>query len=61
MCHINFDNIVKVSTTFAVRDLLKIAKPTNMMCKECVLAKQKRRSFSSKTFTTKIFKILNYR
>ena len=37
--HINFDNIVKVSTTFFVRDFPKIMKPSNMMCKECVLAK----------------------
>ena len=37
--HINFDNIVKVSSTFVVRDLLKITKPTNVMCKECILAK----------------------
>lgn len=38
-CHINFDNIVKVSSTFAVRDLPKITKPTNVVCKECILAK----------------------
>ena len=36
-CHINFDNIVKVNTTFATGDLLKIVKPTNMMCKECMM------------------------
>ena len=52
LCHINFDNIVKVSTTFAVRDLPKIMKPTNMICKECVMAKQKRSSFPSKKFTS---------
>ena len=40
--HINFDNIVKVSSTFAVRDLPKITKPTNVICKECILAKQKK-------------------
>ena len=33
-CYINFDNIVKASATFAVRDLPKILKPTNIMCKE---------------------------
>ena len=38
-CHINIDSIVKVSSTFAVRDLLKITKPTNVICKECILAK----------------------
>ena len=51
-CHINFDDIVKASKTFAVRDLPKIAKPTNIVCKECILAKQKRISFPSKKFTT---------
>ena len=30
-CHINFDNIVKVSITFVVRDLHKIVKPTNVV------------------------------
>lgn len=37
--HINFDNIVKVSSTFAVRDLPKIMKPSNVIYKECILAK----------------------
>ena len=38
-CHINFDDIVKASRTFAIRDLPKITKPTNIVCKECILAK----------------------
>ena len=50
--HINFDNIMKFSSTFAVRDLPKIKNPTNVMCKECILAKQKKVSFPSKKFTT---------
>ena len=50
--HINFDNIVKTSNMFAVRDLAKIVKPTNTICKECVLAKHNRASFPSKKFTT---------
>ena len=41
-CHINFDNIVKVSNTFVVRDLPKITKPTNIIFKECILAKLKK-------------------
>ena len=43
---------MKVSTTLAVRDLPKIMKPTNLICKECVMAKQKRSSFPSKKFTS---------
>lgn len=31
--HINFDNIVKVSRTFVVRDFPKITNPTNVVCK----------------------------
>ena len=58
--HINFDDIVKVSNTFAVRDLPKIAKPTDIVCKKCILAKQKRVSFPSKKFmTTKKLEIVH--
>ena len=38
-CHINFDNIVKISSTFAVRDFPKITKPTYVVCKQCILVK----------------------
>jgi len=48
MCHINFDNIVKISATQAMRDLPKLVKPTNSMCKECQLGKQRRTTFNSK-------------
>ena len=37
---------------FAVRDLPKIVKPTNTICKQCVLAKHNKTSFPSKKFTT---------
>ena len=37
-----------------VRDLPKIVKPTNIICKECVLAKHNRTSFPRKKFTTKV-------
>ena len=50
--HINFDSIVRTSRMFVVRDLLKILKPTNTICKECVLAKHNRTSFAYKKFTT---------
>lgn len=38
--NINFDNIVKVSSTFVVKDFPKIVKPTNVVYKECILAKK---------------------
>ena len=50
-CHINFDNIVKVISTFVVRVLPTIVKPTNFVCKECILAKQRKVSFSSIKFS----------
>ena len=50
--HIKFDNIVKASNTLVVRDLPKITKPTNIVCKECILAKQKNISFPIKQFGT---------
>ena len=37
-CHINFDNILQVSNTLVVRDLPKITKLTNIICKY-ILAK----------------------
>ena len=52
--NINFDNIVKTSSMFAVRDLPKIVKPTNIICKDCVLENHTRTSFPSKKFTTTI-------
>ena len=48
----NFDNIVKTSSMFAVRYLSKILKPTNTIFKECVLPKHNRASFPCKKFTT---------
>ena len=45
-----FDNIVKFSSAFVVRDLPKITNPTIVVCKECILAKQKKVSFPSKKF-----------
>ena len=35
-----------------MRDLPKLTKPSNIMCQECILAKQKKVSFPSKKFGT---------
>ena len=37
---------------FVVRDLHKIIKPTNVVCKEYILAKREKISFPSNNFTT---------
>lgn len=39
-CYINFDNMVKISRINAVSDLPRIDKPSNIMCRECVMGKQ---------------------
>jgi hypothetical protein len=35
MGHMNFDNLVKINTKQAVRDMLKFTKPTSIICKQC--------------------------
>lgn len=52
-CHVNFDNIVKESLTNVVRDLSKIVKPFNTICRECVMGKQARRSYKRKSYMSK--------
>lgn len=47
LCHVNFDCIVKIITTKAVRDLPNIVKPHNPVCKECQFGKQVRATFKS--------------
>ena len=49
--HINFDSILRTSRMFAIRDFLKIVKPTNIIWKECILAKHNITSFPKKKFT----------
>ena len=43
---------MKASSTFVVTNLPKIVKPTNVVCKECVMAKKKKVSFPSKKLAT---------
>ena len=43
--NINFDNLVKVNNTGAVRNLPKITKLSNPMCKHCQIGKQTRIRF----------------
>ncbi|GLJ40699.1 hypothetical protein SUGI_0840630 [Cryptomeria japonica] len=47
LCHVNFDCIVKMSSTKAVRDIPNIMKAHNLVCKKCQLGKQVRTSFKS--------------
>ena len=40
MGHLKFDNIVKISQKGAVRNLPKITKPPNHVCRHCLQGKQ---------------------
>ena len=46
--HLNIDNLMKVSKKEAVRDLPKIVKPLNSVCKHCQHGKQTRVIFKTK-------------
>ena len=51
--HINFDNIVKESGIKEIRDLPRIIKPTNTMCRECVMGKKTKSNFQGKSFSAR--------
>jgi len=55
MGHINFDNLVKISKTKAVREMPEIIKPTNPTCKQCQHGKQTRMKFKTKEHSTTTF------
>jgi hypothetical protein len=51
MGHMNFDNLVKISRKEAVREMPKISKPTNTMCKHCLHGKKTRIEFRMKEYS----------
>jgi len=42
LAHLNFDNLVKISRTEAIRGLPKLSKPTDKLCSACQHGKQAR-------------------
>jgi hypothetical protein len=48
----NFDNLVKISTKKAVRDMPKIIKPSSTNCKQCHHGKKSRVNFKTKDYAT---------
>ena len=50
--HLSFENLAKISTKEAVRDLPKIVVPLNSVCKHCQNGKQTRSSFKIKEHMT---------
>jgi hypothetical protein len=52
MGHMHFDNLVKVNKREAVREMPRITKPTNTLCKHCQQGKQTKTRFKSKEYST---------
>lgn len=52
MCHMNLDNIVRISVVQAMRDLPRILKLVNAICKDCQFGKQARNCFRWKEQST---------
>jgi hypothetical protein len=50
--HLNFDHLIKLKNLEAVKDLPRISKPQDSMCKPCQVGKQNRTQFKSKSFTS---------
>jgi hypothetical protein len=50
--HLNFDHLIKFKNLEAVKDLLRISKPQDSMCKPCQVGKQNKTQFKSKSFTS---------
>ena len=48
MGHLNFDNLVNLSKKEVVRDLHKIVKPLNSVCRHCQHGKETKASFKTK-------------
>jgi hypothetical protein len=48
--HLNFDHIIKLKNNGAVKDLPKISKPYDSVCKSCQIGKLTRTQFKSKKF-----------
>lgn len=44
--------MIKINNYKEVRDLPRILKPTDIICRECQLGKQTRRSFKNKEYST---------
>src|SRR5271156_6344801 len=52
LCHVNFDNMMKISRKRSVRGLPTMTKTDNIMCKNYQKGKMTKSSFKSKTHTS---------
>ena len=48
MCHINFDNLVRISKKEVVREMLKNSKHSNTLCEACQHGKYTKFGFKTK-------------
>jgi hypothetical protein len=50
--HLNFDHLIKLNKRKVVKDLPKIEKPHNSVCKPCQMGKLTRTQFKTKIHTS---------
>ena len=50
LCHVNFDNLVKISKFKKVRGIPSVKKPDIGLCKNCQIGKMGKTSFKSKNY-----------
>jgi hypothetical protein len=51
MGHIHFDNLFKVSEREVVKEMSRITKPTNTLCKNCQQGKKTKTRFKPKEYS----------
>ena len=60
LCHVNFDNLVKISKFKKVRGIPNIKKPKISLCKTCQIGKMGKTSFKSKNYQSEeVLKIVH--
>jgi hypothetical protein len=50
--HLNFDQLIRLKNLESIKDLPRISKPRDSMCKPCQVGKQNRTKFKSKRFNS---------
>ena len=55
LCHVNFDNVVRIRKHKRVRGIPSLRKPNMGLCKNCQIGKMRKTSFKSKNCHSKEF------
>ena len=53
LCHVNFDNLIKISKKKRLRGIPSLRKPDMGLCKNCQIGKMGKTSFKSKNYHSK--------